>query len=111
MAESVAVVGSGQSTSADLEGALLAAIAANPAWYWQVREHLPADAEVFTAFASSWQELGAAIEAGTPIPSLPVDAAPTPDPVGTARQLAEAYRCRLVARLATDALENLTRGR
>ena len=94
-----------------LEASLLSAIVANPAWYWQVREHLPADAEVFTTLAATWQELSGALESGKPLPPIPVAAAPAPDPVGVARQLAEAYRRRRLERLAADALESLSQGR
>jgi replicative DNA helicase len=97
--------------TAELEAGLIAAIAASPSLYAGIRGQLPAEAgEAFVAHRSTWLELVDAVEGGRSVGAFVGMGTPTGDPVGAARQLAEAYRRRLLADLTNTALESLSQG-
>jgi replicative DNA helicase len=91
-----------------LEGALIASLAADPGQYRAVRERLPADAgAVFATSRPVWERLANAIESQAPTAGLGGGAQPAPDPLAAAQQLAELYRRRVLARLAEGTLRQL----
>ena len=81
-------------TDVVMERALIAALANEPALYFELHDILSPDA--FTDTEGIWQQLTLAIETGQP-PSIPPDWRPTSDPHTTARRLADLYQRRLLA--------------
>lgn len=86
----------GEFCDLEAEQAVIAAVAANPMLYWELLDSLPPGA--FTVCAEAWREVAAAVEAEA-LPSVPEGWAPAPDPVGTARRLADLYQRREIARV------------
>lgn len=90
----------------DLERAMLAAIAAKPDVYWQVIDLLHPDA--LTEYRQQLRTLITCIEQEKPVPPLPgVEGDPPPDPMATAKELADLYHKRLLADLVQGSLERL----
>jgi replicative DNA helicase len=96
---------------AELEDDVISAIAADPSWYWAVRERFPATAsDVFAARRGAWDELARAIETGT-APDLAHTATPSADPLHAAERLVELYWRRTLARLAEETQQDLLAAR
>jgi len=76
------------------EQTLLAAIAREPALYWEVLDCLPPG--VFAAEASAWGAVATAVEAERP-PEVPLEWTPAADPAASARRLADLHQRRLLA--------------
>ncbi len=76
------------------ERALIAAVAAQPALYWELVDTLPAGA--FAVEGACWTTVAAAVEAEQPA-GTPPEWTPAPDPQATARRLADLYQRRLLA--------------
>jgi len=81
-------------TDANAERALIAAVAAQPALYWELVDTLSAVA--FAVEGACWHAIAAAIEAERP-PDVPPAWPPAPDPQAMARRLADLYQRRLLA--------------
>lgn len=81
-------------TDVAMERALIAALANEPALYFELHDILSPDA--FTDTEGIWQQLTLAIETGQS-PPIPPDWRPTSDPHTTARRLADLYQRRLLA--------------
>jgi replicative DNA helicase len=90
-----------------LEGALLAAMVADPNVYWETLDLLPPG--VLTSGQGTFNTIAAAVEAEKPIP--PIDnlkeVAPAPDPSLAAQELANLYQKRLLALMAQRVSEKL----
>ena len=76
------------------ERALIAAVAAQPALYWELVDTLPAGA--FAVEGVCWSAVAAAVEAEQAA-GAPPEWTPAPDPQATARRLADLYQRRLLA--------------
>ncbi|MEE8290640.1 MAG: DnaB-like helicase C-terminal domain-containing protein [Candidatus Tectomicrobia bacterium] len=81
-------------TDVTMEQNLIAAIAHEPALYFELCDILSAD--VFTNTEGVWQQLIQAIETDQP-PTIPVDWHAAQDPHSTAHRLADLYQRRLLA--------------
>jgi len=91
-------------TSPEDERALVAAVAKNPALYWELLDLLPAGAFADAEAAEAWEQLAAAVEAEKTPEAPPW--APAADPRATARALADKLQRRILA----EALERLAAG-
>ena len=83
-------------TSLETEQALIAAIAQDPALYWELLDTLPADVFAFDETGDAWREIATAIEAEK-APALSSEWAPASDPQAAARRLADLLQRRLLA--------------
>jgi replicative DNA helicase len=90
-----------------LEMSLLAAMVADPTMYWETLDLLPPG--VLTVGQPIYATIAAAVEAEKPVP--PIDnlkeVAPDPDPSLAARELANLYQKRLLARMAQEFTDKL----
>lgn len=89
----------------DAERALVAAVAKDAALYWEVFDHLPAGVFIDDEVAEAWQQVAAAIEADK-IPEPPAEWTATPEPLETAKRLADLMQRRMIA----NAMEQLAAG-
>ncbi len=87
------------------ERAIIAAVAKNPALYWEVIDYLSADAFAYDETANAWQQLADAIEADQ-APEAPAEWQATLEPSETAKRLADLMQRRMIA----DAMERLAAG-
>lgn len=78
----------------ELERGIIAAVAREPALYWELLDTLPAGA--FTAELETWEAIAQAIEAET-APTVPDEWKPAGDADASARRLADLYQRRLLA--------------
>jgi hypothetical protein len=100
------------SVDPDLEEALINSVAADPAHYWAVREHLPALAsDVFAARREAWDQLARAIESGASTADVASVGPRCADPIEAAEHLTELHWRRVLARLAEGALQDLAAAR
>ena len=94
----------------NLEMSLLAAMVADPTMYWETLDLLPPG--VLTVGQVIYNTIAAAVEAEKPVP--PIDnlkeVAPDPDPSLAARELANLYQKRLLARMAPGFYRQITGG-
>src|SRR5947207_6324345 len=97
---------------ADLEDAVISAIAADPTWYWAIRERFPAAAsDVFVARRETWDQLTRAIESGSSTTEPSQAAAPSTDPLHAAERLVELYWRRTLAHLTEETQYDLLASR
>ena len=89
--------------NADLEKALLAAMASQPELYWEIVDLVPA--EVWTEEKATFLQFVSAISEQKPFPAVEGEVAS--DPLGVAHELAELYQKRLLAELAQTFLGDL----
>ena len=100
-------------TAPDLETALIAAIRANPATYWETLDLLPANSvDGFAVHWKAWHDLARAIEADNPLPLAgELDgASPAPDPLAAAGTLGELYQQRSMAYFLQEGLQRQREG-
>jgi replicative DNA helicase len=90
---------------ADLEWAVMAAIAQRPDVYWEVVDLLPPAA--LTATREVYGRLAQAVEQRQALPTI--DREPAPDPLAAARELANLYQKRLLGDLVQGLQEGLRR--
>jgi hypothetical protein len=91
----------------NLEWSILAAMVADPNVYWETSDLLPPG--VLTVGMTAYETIGAAVEAEKAIPSLDTltEVAAAPDPSLAARELANLYQKRLLARMAQGFTDQL----
>lgn len=92
-------------TDANAERALVAAVAKNPALYWELSDMLPAGVFADPDTAEAWEQVTAAIEDEQP-PEAPEGWTPATDPQADARTLADL----LQRRMLFDTLERVAEG-
>ena len=92
-------------TDIDGEQGVLAALAADPARYWEVVDLIAPEVFAFDATREAFTELTAALEHEQPIPEW--GWAPAPDIVAEARRLADLHQKRLLAALGERFLQDL----